>query len=251
MKDVRFLNTANWQEKHPLWCPIDSISVHHATSNRSTNNHYHKGHEYYIVTKGNADIIIENQRFKLSAGEVAAIYKEDRHHLENESDDFSYVSLRESSPEGAPTPFILDNTKREFIGYQGRYADGPVKDNEVPIGHSAVLQTRAWFWLKMKPWWSFMTSMGGITYQDGDNEPDYHKHECFEIYLCVAGHLTAYVDGKYYEMHEGDIVTIPTGIYHRVYNSHGESQLAYFYGSLEGLKRYGHLDDTRDEWVLD
>ena len=112
------------------------------------------------------------------------------------------------------------------------------------------MNARTWFWLKQRPAWAWMTSLGHIVFPDGGEEPDYHKHECDEIYLCVSGHLTALVGDRYYEMHEGDIVTIPLGTYHRVACSHGESTLAYFYGELQGLRRYGHLEDGRDEWVL-
>ena len=139
---------------------------------------------------------------------------------------------------------------RTFVGTQGRYADGPVIDSEIPRGHSAIVPPRTWFWLKQKPTWSFLTNLGYINFADGTDEPDYHKHECDEIYLCTAGHMTALVGGVSYEMNEGDIIMIPTGVFHRITMAHGDAQLAYFYGELTGLHRYGHLEDGRDEWVL-
>ena len=66
----------------------------------------------------------------------------------------------------------------------------------------------------------------------------------------LQANMEALAGDEYYDMHEGDIVTIPTGTYHRIYKAHGDSQLAYFYGAPEGQRRYGHLEDGRDSWVL-
>lgn len=242
MGKVQFIKNGRWSEERPTWSPIAEILIQHSASE----NHYHTGHEYYIVCQGSADIILENQRFQLRPGEVAAIHSGVRHHIENDSPDFTYVALREDPASDR----IYDPSIRKFIGFQGRYEDGPVTYDEVPEDRCAVVQARTWFWLKQKPSWSFITSMGFINFPDGTDEPDYHKHEMSEIYICVSGHMTALAGDEYYDMHEGDIVTIPTGTYHRIYKAHGDSQLAYFYGAPEGLRRYGHLEDGRDSWVL-
>lgn len=250
MQNVQFIRNADWKAESPDWCPVQDILVQHLPDGGSTENHYHDFHEYYIACSGQADIVLENQRFLLRPGEVAAIHCGARHHLENATGDFCYVALRDARQGLGREGRILDPNIREFVGMQGRYIDGPVTEDEIAGDRCAVLQARAWFWLRQKPSWAWMTSLGQMDFADGADEPDYHKHECDEIYLCVSGHMTALVGGVSYEMHEGDIITIPTGTFHRVTRSHGISKLAYFYGELQGMRRYGHLEDGRDPWVL-
>ena len=250
MEQVQWIQSGTWPRERPNWCPIREILVQRLDCGAETPNHYHVCHEYYIVCAGEAVAVLDNQRFVIRQGDVVAIHRGARHHLEQASKDFCYVALRDAPEQGTDTGRILDARTRRFIGYQGRYEDGPVRDEDIPADCCGVMNARTWFWLKQRPAWAWMTSLGHIVFSDGGEEPDYHKHECDEIYLCVSGHLTALVGDRYYEMHEGDIVTIPLGTYHRVACSHGESTLAYFYGELQGLRRYGHLEDGRDEWVL-
>ena len=250
MKQVQTLCVNEWRVSHPAWFPLQDIQIHELPDGGSTENHYHDCHEYYIIVSGQADILLDNQRFFLHCGDVAAIYCGTRHHIEHAQGQFRYVALQDA-PQGEKRPGRLpDPTTRTFVGTQGRYVDGPVIDSEIPRGHSAIVPPRTWFWLKQKPTWSFLTNLGYINFADGADEPDYHKHECDEIYLCTAGHMTALVGDVFYEMYEGDIIMIPTGVFHRITMAHGDAQLAYFYGELTGLHRYGHLEDGRDEWVL-
>lgn len=248
--DIQFLKADDWKNERPNWSPIKEILIKQRPDGGKTENHWHKGHEYYIVWSGQADVILDGQRFKMRDGEVVAIFKGTRHHIENASDDFAYVALREETINEESTDRIYDSYQRQFVSMQGRYIDGPVTYDEIKGGKSCVLQSRTWFWLKQKPEWSFMTSMGHMFFKDGTDEPDYHRHELSEVYICTKGHLTALVDDKVYEMHQGDIVTIPTGAFHRVTMAHGDSDLVYFYGEPEGLRRYGHLEAGRDSWVL-
>lgn len=250
MKQVQFYSAQTWAQEPPEWCPIREILIRSVPNGGATENHYHDFDEYYIPVQGQADILIDGQRFMLRPGEVVALRRGSRHHLENVGGDFSYVALRDT-PRGACRPGRIPvPEQRVFVPVQGRYEDGPAFEEEIPRDGSAVLQARTWFWLQQKPSWAWMTSLGLCYFPDGGDEPDYHHHECDEVYICASGRMIALVGGVDYDMHPGDIITIPAGVDHRVRYAHGDSVLAFFYGRLDGLRRYGHLEEGRDRWVL-
>mgnify|MGYP005953425893 CR=1 FL=1 len=240
----------NWVEKKPNWCTLKNIRHIRLQKGQKTEYHYHDWDEYYILYRGSAEIILDNQRFPIRAGEIAAIKAGSGHCLQNISCCCCYVELQDQL-RGCMrnTPYPETNI-RPFIGYQGRYEDALVKVDEIPANRCAIINSRAWFWLGQHPEWSRFTSMGCIHYQNGDGEPDYHRHECYEFYICTEGEIDVYVGGEHYIMLPGTIIPIPIGLDHQVYASHGESTLVYFYGDLCGLRRYGHIESGKDEWVL-
>ena len=250
MNGVELIHSGEWHEKRPDWCFIRDIGILRLKNGAQTENHFHDANEYYIICTGEADLILDSQRFRVRAGDAVAIRCGARHHLENAESGFCCVTLREDLQGLRRDGAIPDPNVRRFIGTEGRYEDGPVTENDIPKAECAVVNARTWFWLKQRPGWTKITSLGSIIFPDQGEEADYHKHECDEIYLCVSGRMDALVDDRNFEMLPGDIITIPAGTNHRVACAHGESVLAYFYGELRGLHRYGHLQDGRDVWVL-
>jgi mannose-6-phosphate isomerase-like protein (cupin superfamily) len=250
MNGVELIHNGGWGEKRPDWCFIRNIGVVRLKNGAYTENHFHDANEYYIICTGEADLVLNSQRFRVRAGDVAAIRCGARHHLEKAESGFCCVTLREDLQGQRRDGAIPDPGVRRFIGVQGRYEDGPVLEDEIPEDDCAVVNARTWFWLKQRPSWTKITSLGSIVFPDHGEEADYHKHECDEIYICVSGRLDTMVGDQNFEMLPGDIITIPIGTNHRVTCAHGESVLTYFYGELRGLRRYGHLQDGRDDWVL-
>jgi mannose-6-phosphate isomerase-like protein (cupin superfamily) len=132
----------------------------------------------------------------------------------------------------------------------GKYDDGMVTYDDVPAEKCKIVPPRTWFWLKQKPAWSRLTNVGVNDYAKGENEPDYHRHECHEVYILAAGNLIAHVDGKMLDIHPGDCVPIAMGTRHQVYQVPRPSILVFFYSELHGLKRYGHIEENKENWIL-
>jgi mannose-6-phosphate isomerase-like protein (cupin superfamily) len=49
----------------------------------------HDKDEFYIVARGTADLLIENERFSCAAGDALFVPAQTAHHFENMSDDFA------------------------------------------------------------------------------------------------------------------------------------------------------------------
>jgi mannose-6-phosphate isomerase-like protein (cupin superfamily) len=250
MPDIKVIAKGRWPAERPDWSTIEDIQVLRLQDGAGDEYHYHDFDEYHILASGDADIMLDDQKFRVSAGDVIAIPYGAPHRVLRAAGNLRKVVLQDRPLGLRRRGSILQTRERPFDGNQGRYLDGPAIDDAVPAHRCAIVRPRTWFWLKQRPAWSRLTNLGTMEFQKDASEIDYHKHECHEVYVAVAGHMIARVDDEMLHIREGDCIPIPLGTNHQVFRSLEPSILAYFYGELHGLRRYGHLEDDRDEWVL-
>lgn len=252
MDGIFVIKSGQWETLKPEFCSFSNISVVDLKAGGSVPCHRHDCDEYLVITAGRAELLLDDQKFVAGSGDIVAIPFGTRHQIESISDDLTMISLLDEL-RGARRKGSLPvsaGESREFISEEGRYETGHVRLNEMPRINSAILPPRTWFWLNQKPAWSRYTNISMIYYKPGDFEKDYHFHENLEYYILAEGQITAYVDGEKYIMHKGDIVVISLGTNHQVLEVPVASTLVYVYDELYGLKRYGHLQDGRDERVI-
>ncbi|MBR3179087.1 MAG: cupin domain-containing protein [Clostridia bacterium] len=241
-----------WKQEKPDWCRYSDVAVRDFPLGASESYTFCDWNEYYIITGGSAEIRIENQLFEISAGDIVAIPAGDAHCIERVTEPLTYALLcdRLQGKERKKRIAVPEECIRRFIGPEGRYEDGYQRSDELPAVHSVILKPRTWFWLNQKPFWSDLVNLSAMTFHAGESEMDYHRHECDEIYIVTKGSVTVRIEGDEFPLVKGECVPMKAGTNHQVANADCDSIVAFAYDKLQGLKRYGHLHDGEQIWIL-
>lgn len=97
-------------------------------------------------------------------------------------------------------------------------------------------------WKEEKPDWVSFSAFGPYDLKAGEEEPDYHFHDCDEYFFVTRGKAMVKLDGKDYPIGWGDCVCIKMGQRHRIHSVSEDLTLVWVYDELKGQKREGHIE---------
>lgn len=83
---------------------------------------------------------------------------------------------------------------------------------------------------------TFLFAWKGVRVEDEEN---YHCHEHFELCYVLSGQGRQRIDGKLYDVKEGDLVIINAGVYHQALTGTGGEPMVEFYVGLTDLRLSG------------
>lgn len=237
--DVRSFKNGEWKENPIAWCSIREIQTNDLRE--CEKYHFHDADQYYLIVRGELEVLLDDQRFRARRGDVVAIPFGSHHQILSVGEETLFAVISDRLVGKQREGFLDSPPPRPFIGLRGRYADGMVRCHDVPANRCAIVPERTWFWLKQKPMWSRLLAFG-IMDLHGRSQPDYHKHDYYEVYICARGTIEVVADGRTYRMTEGDMLAIGQDCPHMLVQTPDDGILAFFNGEPYGEMRYGHQD---------
>jgi len=209
-----------WNSKKPKWSKFSNYGLYKLKKGESESDyHYHDCDEYFIVTEGKADLLLEDLKYEISPGDCVCILKGGRHQIINVSEDLTlvwiYDELKAEKRKGHIS-YHKEREKREIIL--------PVRI--VKMGH----------WDEQKPYWSRLTNYGIVNFPKGKVGMDYEHHDCHEYYFVTKGSLLVLIDKRQFKCEVGDVACIPKGNGHRILESFEDSTIIWLQDELKGEK---------------
>lgn len=211
-----------WEFSRPDWCKFSNCGLYKLSKGEGEKDyHYHDSDEYFIVTEGRGNLLLEGKEYEITVGDCVCIPIGGKHQILKALEDLTLV-------------WIYDELKGEK-----RRGHIPVKGGEKEIFEVKIVKVGKW--PEEKPFWSRFTDLGILNFPKGKVEMDYHYHDCHEYYFVTKGLLSLLVEDKEEEIKEGEVCPIRIGYRHKVLEALEESTLIWLQDELKREKRYGHL----------
>ena len=213
---------AEWERSRPHWCRFSNCGLYRLAKGEGEEDyHYHDSDEYFVVTQGQAKVLLEGSEREIEAGDCVCIPLAGKHQILKALEDLALVWIYDE---------LKADRRKGHIPVRGR-------EGEIPGAKIVRLGT----WLEQKPSWSRITDLGMLRFPKGAVEMDYHYHDSHEYYFLAKGSLSLLVEGRQLTMHEGDVCPIRIGDRHRPTEAFGDSTLIWLQDELERKRRPGHL----------
>ena len=198
---------------------LAKLTVHTSTLAPGTTNHppraYTDREELLVIKEGTLTVIINDSTKKLEPGSVALLEPGDKQSFKNET----------SAP---ATYFILSFVSRKPVNMErGRSNGGSItkKWSELQASKTDKGETRPMF---VKPSGMFAKfDIHATTLNPGFASHQPHTHRNEEIILMIKGGAESYIDGKKFQVSDGDLVFVAANAAHNISNT-GSVPCSYF-----------------------